>query len=139
MSNFKHAVVFAIIFIDSNLGNLQDIINYFNLITFSIFTRALVSEVGQQREANGFFRSFLRKKPAALLFFSPTIGDLSYSYIYHRSIVPNSCPNVTATDSKFMNFLPLKRQLNLLTQDVRPVPQNLSFSFQQPASSLDPS
>ncbi|KAF4634793.1 hypothetical protein G7Y89_g3319 [Cudoniella acicularis] len=137
VSDFFEAIALASKFTDANQGVLQDITVLFGTQNDSTLIRSLVAVAGQEGEQNGWFRSLLGKSPSALPFLTANIGDLDYSFLIQEFVVPGSCPNIT--DNPLTNIpLPIFPPLNILTQNIRPVQQNLEFGFRLPSSGPDP-
>jgi hypothetical protein len=132
VSDFFEAIALASKFKDANQGALQDITVLFGNQSDSTLIRNLVAVAGQEGEQNGWFRSLLGKNPSALPFLTANIGDIDYSFLIQEFVVPGTCPNIT--NIPLPTFLPL----NILTKNIRPVQQNLEFSFQLPSSGVDP-
>jgi len=79
--------------------------------------------IGQEGEQNGFYRSLLGKIPSALPFLTASSRDFAFSALNQNFIVPGSCPNSNTINLHV--FAPL----TVNTQNIQPVDQTLSFTF----------
>jgi len=122
-TNFKSAIALASTFTDVVLGTLQDVIVLLGQNGDAAVSRGIASVVGQEGEQNGFYRSLLGKIPSALPFLTASSRDFAFSALNQNFIVPGSCPNSNTINLHV--FAPL----TVNTQNIQPVDQTLSFTF----------
>jgi len=122
-TRFTSAITLASTFTDVVLGTLQDVIVLLGQNGDAAVSRGIAAVVGQEGEQNGFYRALLGKIPSALPFLTASSRDFAFSALNQNFIVPGSCPNSNTINLNV--FAPL----TVNTQNIRPVDQNLSFTF----------
>lgn len=136
VTDIEQAIALASTFTDVVLGTLQDVVTLFGEDGDAALIRGVASVIGQEGEQNGFYRNLLNKIPSALPFLTASTRGFAFSAINQGFVVPGSCPNVTATHSDIN--LPIFGTLNVLTQDIKPQFQTLTFSFNLPSGGAKP-
>ncbi|KAF2194599.1 hypothetical protein K469DRAFT_546323 [Zopfia rhizophila CBS 207.26] len=124
VTDFQSAIALAATFTDVVLGTLQDVNQIFAKNGDDGLVRAVSSVIGNEGEQEGFYHILQNKRPSTLPFLTTGVRDFAFTAIQSFTI-PGSCPNI--------NTIPLKtfKPLNILTTDIKPVTQNLKFSFKK--------
>jgi len=136
VTDIEQAIALASTFTDVVLGTLQDVVTLFGEDGDAAMIRGVASVIGQEGEQNGFYRNLLNKIPSALPFLTASTRDFAFSAINQMFVVPGTCPNVTATHSDI--DLTIFGALNVVTQNIQPVVQTLTFSFDLPTGGPKP-
>lgn len=136
VADIESAIALATTFTDVTLGTLADVVTLFGGDGDAALIRGVASVIGQEGEQNGVFRTILGKIPSALPFLTASTRGFAFSALNQGFVVPGSCPNVTATATE--PNLPIFAPLNVLTTDIQPAYQTLSFSFDLPTGGAKP-
>lgn len=122
VSDYKSAIALAGTFTDLVLGTLQDVAQVFAQNSDDGLVRAVASVIGNEGEQQGFYRLVQKKRPSAQPFLTTATRDFAFTAIQSFTI-PGSCPNIAS--------IPLKtfKPLTVETADIKPVTQNIRFSF----------
>jgi len=134
VTDIEQAIALASKFTDVVLGTLADVVTLFGEDGDAALIRGVASVIGQEGEQNGFYRNLLNEIPSALPFLTASTRDFAFSALNQDFVVPGTCPNITATHSDIN--LPIFGQLNVLTQNIQPVYQTLTFSFNIPSGGV---
>ncbi|KUJ17266.1 uncharacterized protein LY89DRAFT_696771 [Mollisia scopiformis] len=140
VNNIEEAIEFASLFTDVVLGTLQDVVTLFGEDGDAGLIRGVASVIGQEGEQNGFYRNLLNKIPSALPFLTASTRAYAFSAVNQLFVVPGTCPNVTTTGTvgPFDIDLPVFDTLTVVTQNIQPKSQTLSFTFDLPAGGAKP-
>ena len=123
VSTLDSAIALASTFTDVVLGTLQDVQSLFGTDGDEGLIRGVASVIGQEGEQNGFYRSLQNKIPSALPFLTTSTREFAFSALNQDFVVAGPCPNINTIG------LPIFQPLNILTQNIAPLSQNLEFSI----------
>jgi len=125
-TKFDDAIALAATFTDVTLGTLQDVIEIFADNNDNANTRGIAAVVGQEGEQEGFFRLLQNKGliPNELPFLTRSTRDFAFSAL--QGFVNGDC---AGDDTLKADGLKIFGVLNLLTTNIQPVDQLLTFSF----------
>lgn len=129
VANLTDALTLAYTFTDVVLGTLANVQTHLAENGDSALIASVGSIIGQEGEQNGFYRYQVGLIPSALPFLTAASRAFAFSALNQNFVVPNSCPNSKTID------LPIFEPLTVVTQNIKPVDQELTFSFPKPSSS----
>ncbi|KIW17688.1 hypothetical protein PV08_04883 [Exophiala spinifera] len=125
VTNFAGAIELAANFTAVVLGTVQDVMVRLGQNGDSAVIRGVASVVGQEGEQQGFYRTLINDLvPSESPFLTQSTREFAYSALQQNFIVAGSCPNANTID------VPIFGALNVLTENIQPVDQTLTFSIE---------